>query len=249
MDLELEPYEEDLIVKLTPEEIAERTAKQAIEAPLVLLAHGETMAAEEDAWTNAKAARKAREKELEATGKSLVRALAREARILKAGEEERPVRCEDRIEVGPGNIDQVVTYRLDREPPEVVGKPRVATKDELKAWRAHHGIPEPEPVRAPGSKKAPEPAAEGSGHDPTDIAGALDRALPGICSKGRSETLVYKALEKAVPTSTPLDRKACIARNIEGGRLGEVDGKLLWAPQEPTDDGIVDNDYRPGAPH
>lgn len=233
-----EPYEKSLPVKLTPEELERRRLKQAIETPLALELHGETMGAEESAWKTATKTRAGRKAELEEQGKKLLRAIGDEARVLRAGVELRDVDVEDSIDGG-----RVVTRRLDTG--EEVDA-RKATPGELREWDERHGV---EPARVPGSKTTePQGPAPGNGHDPEDIDGALDRELPRICAKAHAEEFVFKALGKSVPASTPLSRKAAVERALAAGHLGaDASGKLLWAPREPKDDGIVPDDYRPSA--
>ena len=237
--MNLTPYEKRLPVKLTPEEIEDRRRAHSL-APLGLEAHAEVVAEEAEKWDAAKAARKAREKELEGQGKKMIADLCKEARVIRDGVDMREVLCED-VVVG----QMLHTRRLDTG--EQVGPGRRASPLELEAWEEAHP-----PVITGSIKASADVVAPGNGHEPTGIAESLDKALPGICTKARNEALVYKALGQAVPTSTPLDRKACVERNLKAGNLGEKDGKLLWAPNEgkaAEDDAVVPDDYQPGATH
>jgi hypothetical protein len=248
--MNIEPYEKDLTVTIEPADRVRRTEKLAFEQPLVFELIAERESIEDAGWEKAKADHKSAVAGFVHERKKLIADMGAEARKLKAGEEEKSVRVEDRIEVGPGNIDQVVTYRLDRDPPEIVGRPRVADKSEVKAWRKAKGI-EDTPSRAPASKTTePEPPAPGNGHEPEGVAAALDRELAIVCRTAHNEAFVRKALERKVPASTPADRQACIERALAAKHIGEANGKLLWAPLEPVkpaDDGIVPDDYQPGA--
>lgn len=146
------------------------------------------------------------------------------ATAAETGVERRQVECRDAL-VGA----MVITTRTDTG--ETVGS-RPAQKSEL------------EPVYA---KPAPS--------TPTDREGVIRGHIADLCAKLRPESTLLKALAKACPNATPEELKAAVVREIELGTLSEsADGKLMWiakgpAGESPPDGGVVDNDYRPDAPH
>jgi hypothetical protein len=155
------------------------------------------------------------------------------ARAYETGVEPRELQVEDVI-VGRFVITRIVDDKAPEAMRGVTVEERQARDEELEAWDAKTN---PKVAPEPQDEGDDEPfIAPGDGHSVDDIGKALDRALPEILTKPRAELLVHKALIKAVPTSSPMDRKLCLKRNLDAKTIGEdAEGKLVWAPQEPVE--------------
>lgn len=150
-----------------------------------------------------------------------IKELYRVSQAAETGKETREVPCE---EVLVGVMVEVRRKGGDRHGEFVSA--RAATKDELRGAEKPKGA-------------SPETRAE-----------KLRAGIARLTVKGRPEAAVLLALEKAVPESTPDERRTAITKTIEDGLVDERDGKLVWVSLTPAaaagaDDAVVPDDYKP----
>jgi hypothetical protein len=158
-------------------------------------------------------------KKLAEREKELEKQILDESRAAETGTVKRQVECRERL---AGVM--VVTERLDTG--ETVSA-RDATKQELA-----------------GEERSKNNRAKEE--EPETLGARILREVLKICAKPRAEALLLKALEKGLPNTTPLERKAAVNAALEAGRILEVDGKLVVPEAPPSDDGgIVDDSYAP----